>query len=173
MMLRALASAAVILGCGFAGISFAARQQLRVRQIDAFLEFLKAIEFDIVFLRLPAEECLKRTASGSCGVIRSILIDAGEYLGIHKEAKFSEGWKYAAEKHKASICAGNDCMDILLEFAGRFGSGNDEQEKNNIDYTAAKLSYIRNGLSERLASDMKLYRGLGFLCGILIVILLF
>ncbi len=173
MTLKIICAAVVIVGCGYLGILFAARQKLRVRQIEDFLQFLKAVEFNIVFLRLPLTECLGRIAMGSEGVLRKILEEAGSYLIKHKGAGFGEAWDLAVEKNKRGICTGDDVLETLSAFAARFGSGDDEREKNNIAFASAKLQYIRDGFDGRLQSDMKLYRGLGFLSGILVVILLF
>lgn len=173
MTLKLIAAAVVVLGCGYLGILLAARQKLRVSQIEAFIQFLRAVEFDVVYLRLPVTECLRRTVVGSSGVLRSILDETRLYLEQHKGAKLGEAWQAAMEKNRKGLYVGQDVQETLFAFAERFGSGDDEREKNNITYAVTKLQYLKNGFEEHLRSDMKLYRGLGFLGGILLVILLF
>lgn len=170
-MLRRIAALTVVLGCGYLGMLFAARMGRRIRQLEGFEAVLTQLAFNIGFLALPLTEALERTVSGQRGEVRGLLEQIVTYMKERPDVTLQEAWKKSLQLHSGRLCLKQPEIEALYAFAAHLGKGDRQDALENIRLTAAKLKLVREGAQAEQARDGKLYRGLGFLSGILIVIL--
>lgn len=172
MIARFAAGLTVLLGCGYFGILLASNYTKRVRQITEFEEAIKQLEFDIDFLNLPLLESLEKTVRSVQGTVKEILRYICERMCEDRCADSERIWHRAFKKFRYELAMTDDDVKILLDFSKNLGSGDKYSEKNNIRATLMKLKLAEDEAREIAKTNVKMYRGLGFLTGIFIVLIL-
>lgn len=171
-MLKLLASCAVFSGCGYLGILCAGRLKKRVRQLDEFKSALTQLQFDIDYLGIPLAEAFERIAKNTESEIKNLFLYVSERLSGHPGCDMQKVWTRAISKYEADLAFGKEDIDVITDFSKTLGTGNCEKEKNNIKVTQMRLEILLNQARSEAESNTKIYRGLGFLTGIFLVVLL-
>lgn len=169
--MRWFAGGVVILGCGYLGVSLARTLEMRIRQLELLEQIFRQLEFNILFLLRPFPEALKSVAESYKGSFGSLFSRVAEWMkrmpDLSPERAFSlalddtEGVRIRQEEQK-----------ILKEFFRHIGAGDRETTRDGIRITAAKLRNLREQAIAEKEKDGKLWRSMGFLSGIFIVLLL-
>ena len=76
------------------------------------------------------------------------------------------------QKYNESLNLTDGDIQIITDFFKTLGSGDREKEKNNIRITALRLKMAVEEAKIEAEKNSKMYRGLGFLSGIFLVIVL-
>ncbi len=171
-VLKIIASAVVVLGGGYIGILAAAELETRVRQIEELLGALSQIGFNISFLKMPLSRAIRGVADGQRGAVGGLLGSVAKQIaedGVSPDTAFER----AIRKSRGSLCIGKGEIEILSEFTKNLGRGDTESEINNINLACAKLTLARDNARGELSQKGKLWRGMGLLGGMLVVVLLF
>ncbi|MBQ3573355.1 MAG: stage III sporulation protein AB [Clostridia bacterium] len=169
---RIIAAAVVVMGGGYIGLLFSSRLAVRVSQIEQLLCALTQIEFNISFLKMPISKALSAAACGNKGAIGRIFSEVARQI---KELNISPSvaFERAVMGNRSSLCILKEDMEIVSEFAKNLGKGDVDSEINNIKAACAKLTLAKARAEGELARRGKLWRGMGMLGGMLLVILLF
>lgn len=169
--MRWLAGIAVVLGCGYIGIFFSGRLYRRVQQIEALESALSQLAFCTGFLALPLADALRRSASGQSGAVRRLFWQTAELLTERPGIQPGEAWEEAVRRQEPALCLKPQELEALKNFAAHLGRGDKTDILDNIRMTSARLKLAEDAARAEFARDGKMYRGLGFLAGIFIVIL--
>lgn len=172
MILRYLADMLVIFGCGYIGVVLASGLDTRIRQLESLEQMLTQLAFNIGFLALPLPEAIRRTAESQEGMIQNVLNQVTGLLQAYPHITMGEAWDESIRACRGDLCLKQEELAALQEFAQHIGQGDSEAALNNIRLTLAKLKLSAEQAREKRKKDGKLFRGLGFLTGILIVLLL-
>ncbi len=172
MIMRLAASVTIMAGCGFLGIIFASALKKRVCRLEEFQNVIKQLEFDIEFSNIPIGESLKRIGGNLEGCMKSVLEYISTQLREQRCADMYSVWKKALERFRSELNLTDDDIKIILEFSKTLGCGDRTSEKNNIRAVLMRLKVAEEEARTQATSNAKMYRGLGFLTGIFIVIVL-
>ncbi len=172
MILKILAAASVIMGGGYIGIIFSSKLDNRAKQIEQFRLAIAQIGFNIKFLKMPVGMALSNAAKIRHGVVEGIFSSAAEDIS-KKSIATATAFERAVLKSRDKLCISKEELEIISDFAENLGKGDVESEINNINASCAKLELARENAENLYAQKGKLYRGLGLLGGILLVIVLF
>lgn len=167
-----LASAIIILGSAYIGITYASKFEIRVSQIEAFICALKMLEFDISFLKLPLSDSFERISKNQSGAVKKIFSYLAKELEEKKSINSGTLFRRAVEKFKNELLIGENEENVLIEFSDNLGSMNMENEVENIKSAYTKLKFYEAEARELAKKNVKMYRGLGLLTGIFIVLVL-
>ena len=173
MILRYIADIIIVVGCGYVGMIFASRMDARIKQLNDFEAMLRQLSFNIGFLSLPVREAILRAAETQSGAVRKILDNITALMAGRPDISLAEAWSIAVTNYKSSLCLKSSEIEILKEFSNNIGRGDIKETLDSIQLTVAKLKLVADSAVAMRARDGKLYRGMGFLAGMLIVILLF
>ncbi len=172
MILRISASGAVLLGCAYLGLLFAASYKKRVMQLAEFENALVQLEFDIDFLNIPLAESLKKIEKNCEKGVKDVFSYVRESIELDRCINMRKLWERAFSRFKEELFLSEDDKRILIEFSKNLGSGDRVNEKNNIKLTLARLGVAGEEAREVAKRNSKMCRGLGLLAGIFIVIVL-
>ena len=172
MFLRVIACALIVAGCTYLGMVFAARSKKRVAQLGEFKRALNQLEFDIDFLNITLAESFEKLANNSEETLRKVFSQIASSVRKNRCQNLAIVWKYAIQKYKDEIFLTDDEINIIIDFSKNLGSGDREKEKNNIKLAIMRLSVAEGEAREETNKNAKMYRGLGVLSGVFIVILL-
>ena len=171
-MIRLAACILILTGCGYSGMQLAARFKKRCEQLEDFSEALRQLEFDIDFLNITVRESFEKIAKSSGDGVREVLGYISREMKNSRCCDMQRLWRRAFERFCGELFLTDEDTEILLDFSKNLGSGNRESEKNNIKAAAMRLRIAEDEAREGAAKNMKMYRGLGFLFGVFVVILL-
>lgn len=172
MILRCLAACVILMGCGFLGIAFAGRFKSRVRQLELLENVMQQLEFDIDYTNITLAEAFERIAANTEGVLREVFGYASRRLKTSPGCDMERLWRRAFTKYRDELALTDNDIQIFLDFSKSLGTGNREKEKNNIKVTAMRLKMSVTEAHTEAEKNMKMYRGMGFLLGIFMVIIL-
>lgn len=169
--MRWIAGACVVLGCGYVGVSYAGGAEMRIRQLKTLEQILCQLEFNIDFLLQPFPGALKKVAGSYPGALGQLLWSAADRVERTPNLPFEKSVQQALEE-TAGIRLKAEEREILLEFFRHTGQGDREKTRDGIRLTGAKIRVVREQAEEEREKDGKLWRSMGFLGGLLIVLLL-
>ncbi|MCL2838379.1 MAG: stage III sporulation protein AB [Oscillospiraceae bacterium] len=172
MLIRVIASFIIIIGCTYVGIYFGEKLSLRAKQLATFQSALEILKFNILFLNLPLAEALYKVSKSQPGVVSRIFRDMSLELSRDNGKTVQNAWEMSIAKERRELNLLQEDIVALNEFASRLGSGDRTDQTGNIDITAAKLSIFESEAREVCKKNCRLYKGLGILAGLLIVVLL-
>ncbi len=171
-MLRLIICVAIVAGCGYLGFLFADNFKKRVAQLEELQNILAGLEFDIGFMNLPLQEALIRCAESAKGGIRDVVMYVSERLFEDRCHDMQVLWKRALDRFAQELSLTQEDKKVLIDFSKALGSGDCANEINNIRMASARLSVAECDARELAKRNVKIYRGLGLLAGIFIVIVL-
>ena len=175
MIIRIIASFLIILGCTYIGVYFGDKLSVRVQQLSAFQSALETLKFNILFLNLPLAEALYKVAKSQPLNEKSEACVGRIFKMMSLEISRSSvqnAWELSVAKERNILNLSEEEVQTLAEFVSRLGSGDRADQTGNIEITSAKLAAFENEARENAKKNGKLYKGLGLLAGLLLVVLL-
>ena len=166
------AYAVILVGCAYLGIIFSDSFRKRVRQLEEFEMVIKQMEFDIDFLNTPLARTLKRLSGMSDGVVGDVVGYVCDGLSGTSCVDMQNLWKKALERFENRLNLTLEDKKIILDFSKNLGCGDRTREKNNINAALMRLKVAEDDARIAAAKNIRMYRGLGVLVGIFIVIVL-
>ena len=170
-MMKWIAGVVVILGCGYLGIAYAGTIESRIRQLETLEQMLSQLEFNMVFLLQPFPQAVKLVAESYTGSMSRFFSRVADGMMQSPELSPEKVFLTVLEKTPRVRFQGEEC-EILRDFFRHTGQGDKEGARDGIRMTAAKLRLVRESVEKDREKDGKLWRSIGFLGGILIVLLL-
>jgi len=173
-----MASLIIVVGCTYIGIHFGDKLQIRAKQLAAFQSALEILKFNIVFLNLPLAEALYKVAKSQSttdkpsGVVSRIFKNMSVEISRSQGKTVQNAWEMSITKERRELKLMEEDILALNEFAARLGNGDRDDQTGNIDITSVKLNALEAEAREIFKKNAKLYKGLGLLGGLLIVVLL-
>lgn len=171
MLLRLSVSLALLLSCGYAGIIFSKKFQNRVVQLAELQSALVQLEFDIDYLCVPLGDSFSKIAQNTDSKLKDVFGYISKRLKNNPGSDMYALWKRAFSKYRVDIALNSEDIDTITEFSKMLGSGSRENEKNNIKITQMRLKILQENARCDAEKNIKMYRGLGFLAGVFLVII--
>ncbi|MBE7023301.1 MAG: hypothetical protein E7412_02430 [Ruminococcaceae bacterium] len=159
-----------VLGCGCLGILFSIPFKSRVKQLEEFYGVMDGLLLDIEFRNATLSDALERMGKNCSGAVRDMLLYISKSIFEQRCIDMKKIWQKAADRFGNELFLSKEDMEILLDFSKKLGCGDREHEKNNIKITMARLKLALDDARELSVKNVKVYRGLGFLTGIFLVI---
>ncbi|AOY77062.1 stage III sporulation protein SpoIIIAB [Clostridium formicaceticum] len=173
-MLVKLMISLVIIGCSsLIGIIYANTFIERTKLLANVLSTLQMLETEIVFSATPLPELLSKVGKKSRAEIGCILEATAEILGKKEGDLFSEAWRKAVERESVSTVFTKEDIQILLALGNTLGISDTHDQVKHIRLAMEEIK--RNYELSIIVQNksVRLYRNLGFLVGITIVIVFF
>ena len=172
MILRYLLDVFVVFGCGYIGLMLASGLDTRIRQLESLEQMLSQLAFNIGFLALPIHEAIRRTADSQQGAVKDLLNHITGLMQTFPHITMKEAWEEAIRACENSLYLEKEECAAFDDFARSVGQGDREAALDAIHLTSAKLKLSIEQAREKRKKDGKLCKGLGFLSGIFIVLVL-
>ncbi len=171
-MLRLMAGVVVLLGCGYSGILFSQKFKRRTQELVELLRIMCELEHNIDFLQIPIADALNSIAKNCETALKFVFLYIAERLQNSPAADMDRIWRRALDKYRYAMSLKDEDIEILLDFSKNLGAGNRDKEKNNIRITSMRLKLAEDEARSEMQQDVKMCRGLGFLFGIFVVVVL-
>lgn len=166
-----ITSALIILASSYIGIACASKYETAVKHIEAFQSSLKMLEFDVSYLKLPLRESFERIAKSQRGCIKNFYSYLAEQLRDCNGENVGFIYKKALNRFKYDLLFNENIENALIDFSDSLGNMNVENEVANIKALYTKIKYYEEEARGMAKKNVKMYRGLGILGGIFIVLI--
>ncbi len=172
MLITLISGSTILLGCGGLGMLLAAGCKKRVSQLVQLETAISQLEFDIDFLCLELDESFEKIIVRMDGALKEVFVYIRERLKNQKGTDMQRVWARAFKRCEDEIFLSGEDMQIVFDFSKNLGCGNRSTEKNNIKAALMRLKVAEEEARESAKKNVKMYRGLGLLAGIFIILVL-
>jgi stage III sporulation protein AB len=154
------------------GVGYLMAIKFRARRwiIKSLITALNILKIEITYSRTPLEGAFKKVASSSDKLVSDLFYKASFYLGEQIGLTAAEAWEKGLKEWDKGFLTRED-KDILIAFGTSLGTSNVENQEKNFNMTLELLKRQLDFAEEEGRKNEKLYRNLGFLLGLAIVIL--
>lgn len=171
-MLRALGFILIFVSGSGMGFRAAYELQLRIYQIKRVQGILTHVKGELRYSHQPISVILKNAALKTEVPFLQILQEAAESLELHNGNSFSEIWEESIIKYGDKIYLAKDEIQMLKNFGNITGMYDKQLQINQIELQLAQWEQKRRELEEAVKENVKLYRCLGIMGSILVIIIL-
>ncbi|SMB98592.1 stage III sporulation protein AB [Thermanaeromonas toyohensis ToBE] len=172
-MLKLTGAGLVVLSCGFFGLILSHLYQARPVQLKALISGLKLLETEIVYASTPLPQALARTGEQLGGVAGLLFLEAAALLREEPGLPAVEAWGEGLEKLKEQSALHLEDLDILKTLGQGLGASGREDQVKNLELAREHLKRQLVLAEEAAQRQGKMWRTLGFLLGITLVLLMY
>ena len=151
------------------GILMSKKYKNRVIELRGFKNAINTLETKIKFTYQPIPEIFKEIATSLDKNIGAIFEKACEYIG---ENTTKQAWNKAIEEAKINLSLNNEDINIIQNLGNLLGKTDMEGQISEINVTSNFIDAQIMKAEEERKKNEKMYRNLGTIVGLAIVIIL-
>ncbi|MFW5648548.1 MAG: stage III sporulation protein SpoIIIAB [Candidatus Alkaliphilus sp. MAG34] len=162
----------IIVGCSsLLGFIFANTYVERSKLLNSLLSALQMLETEIVYGATPVPTIMRRVGNKTKKEIGNIFLSAAGLLNLNSGQTFDEIWHDAVIREAKHTCLSREDIDLLLSLGKNLGISDCEDQVKHIRLIQEEFKrHYEHSLIEQ-NKNTKLFRNLGFLLGMAIVII--
>ncbi|MDI6705401.1 MAG: stage III sporulation protein SpoIIIAB [Bacillota bacterium] len=172
MILKMIACSVVLFSATAAGFVIAGRFSGRVRDLRLIQEGLKMMESEILFTSTQLPEALLNTSAKLEAPLDRVFVHAAQILEGRMGYTAGEAWNLAFEKYLEALCFNKEDLEIIRDFGKSLGSTDKANQEKNFRLARLQISSQQVKAEEDRGRNERMYKNLGFLLGVTIIILL-
>lgn len=167
MIIKGILLIAIFLACSYAGIMISGRYKKRVEELKEMKKSFLGLETKMKYTYDLLPEIFNEIANGLSKNIAEIFQMASFQM---KEKSAKEAWQESIENSKTNM--NKEDLEILKGFGKLLGKTDMEGQVGQIELTNEFLDTQIEKAEKELAKNEKLYKTLGTVLGLALVILL-
>lgn len=167
MIVKTILLLVIFLSCSYIGIMISSRYKKRVEELKEMKKSFLGLETKMKYTYDLLPEIFKEIANGLSKNIADIFKNASLQM---KEKSAKEAWEESIKNSKTNM--NQEDLDILKGFGKLLGKTDMEGQVGQIELTNGFLEIQIEKAEKELTKNEKLYKTLGSVCGLALVILL-
>lgn len=171
-MLKLLAAIMVVVSSTVLGFSLSREFSRRTAQLRELQVLMQMFENEIRFLSSVLVNAFEKLCKSSKSEIKIFFLETIINLESHEGYGAKEAWEKAVKDNIKYTSLNDEDREILLEFGNILGSTDKEGQINNIRHLISRLKIQENKAEELRRRNESMYKKLGLLGGLAIVIVL-
>lgn len=171
-MIKLLGAMLILLSGTLIGFQQAARYAERPKQLRQLAHALQRLETEIGYGHTPLPEALQRTAEASPEPIAGILRAAADGVWRDEGLSFQESWERAIAEHWGATSMRNGERSVLQRLGTTLGISDKEDQIKHLRLALTQLGSEEDAARDDQAKYEKMWKSLGVLLAVLIVILM-
>ncbi len=172
MLIKFLGALALVGATSFIGFSLASDCSKRPRSLRELQSLLQMLENEISYLSNLLSEAFNRIYESTNSQTSILFREAAKNLSTHGITA-DAAWEKAIEENYAKLSLNKEDKTVLISFGNMLGNSDLEGQINNIKLMSSQLKLQELKAEEMRTKNEKMYRSLGVLSGLAIVIILF
>ncbi|AOZ91467.1 stage III sporulation protein SpoIIIAB [Paenibacillus crassostreae] len=172
-MVKLIGMLIIVLSGTLAGISKARQFENRPRQIRELILAMQRLETEISYGYTPLPEALDKMGAQMREPLKSFFQNAAQYMNAPHGLTAQESIQQALNNHWKHTSMKSLEMDVLHQLSYTLGTSDRQDQIKHLALAAQQLKHEETAAREELEKYGKLSKNLGFLVGILVVILIF
>lgn len=171
--MKILGALLIILSCSCIGFLGGQKIAARLKQLQKLRRDLTLLEMDINYAATPLPEALARLASLSEWPISFLWQETCAHLGNGEGLTAEEAWYKALKKFSSLTALTENDLAVIRDFGAGLGTANRQEQMKKFKLLQGQLSSLENQAEEIKQKHERMWRTMGVLTGIALVILLF
>lgn len=171
MLFKVLGSALILISSTLIGLLMAGKYKTRVKQLKQIQNHFQMIETEIFYTATPIIEVIEKISRQSKQPFSNI------YGEIVKNLKKKEGkslgiiWENAFERQKSYTQFVKEDLEVIYFFGNLLGTSDRQSQIKNVKLVQNQLKKLEEYAEKNWIKNEKLFRNLGILSGISIIIM--
>lgn len=171
-MIKLIGAIMIIVAGTLIGFQQAARFAERPRQLRQLAHALQRLETEIGYGHTPLPEALERTASTAPPPISAMLRQAAQGVLAAEGPSFQESWSEAVKAHWRDTSLKASEQGVLLRLGTTLGISDKEDQMKHLKLALSQLKAEEDSARDDQVRYEKMWKSLGVLLAVLIVILM-
>ncbi len=172
-IIKVLSSILIIFSCWFLGNSIANTYLERVQNIRQLQNCLQILESEIIYLSTPLPYALENVFMKGDKRVSYIFKDIKNRLVTNRNSDVLESFNYVLNSDNLGLNLKKDDIQILLNLGRVLGSSDREDQQKYFKSLGVQFSKQEKDAIEEMKKNKDMYKKLGILIGLAIVIILF
>ena len=172
MLFKITGSLIVILSCTFLGFVLSTDCKKRPQQLRELQSILQMFENQISYLSDVIAEAFDRISRIGCSETCVFFSKTIEILKEERSLNASQAWEQAVRQNIKKTSLNREDEEVLVAFGKMLGSSDMEGQIKNIRLTLMQLKLQEGKAEDCRTKNESMYRSLGILGGIAVVIVL-
>lgn len=173
MIFKLLGSIIVLLSSGFLGYILSTDCRKRPQQLRELQALLQMFENRISYLSDTITEAFDRIYKSSNSGVGIFFTSASEQLKSDRSKDASSAWEAAVRENIKKTALNSEDEEILISFGKILGRSDLEGQIKNILLTINQINMQEDKAEQSRSKNEGMYKSLGILGGIAVVIVLF
>jgi stage III sporulation protein AB len=166
-------SVIVFLGCGLAGMLVARSYSLRPGELRGFQAALRMLETEITYAATPLGEALLTLAERSDRRVAVFFRYVLAELSSDPGSAFQEAWEKALKKFYRETSLLKSDLDILNNLGKALGRSDRQDQRRHLCLAGEQIALEAAKAEKEALTRVKLWNYLGFLGGLVIILLFY
>ncbi|MDQ6421057.1 stage III sporulation protein SpoIIIAB [Paenibacillus sp. LHD-117] len=171
-MIKLMGAILIIVAGTLIGFQQAARFAERPKQLRQLAHALQRLETEIGYGHTPLPEALERTAQSSPEPISAMLKQAAAGVWAAEGPSFQESWTIAVKTHWRDTSMKASEQGILLRLGTTLGISDKDDQMKHLKLALSQLKAEEDSARDDQGRYEKMWKSLGVLLAVLIVILM-
>ncbi|MCL2362753.1 MAG: stage III sporulation protein AB [Defluviitaleaceae bacterium] len=163
---------ALIAGCAALGFYYAAQEGFRINDLQEFKKALMILSSEIEHLRTPLPMAAANIAKRTKGVVRDIFGEFAQLLSDERNETAYQLWAQALEGQKKRAYLAGEDWDAIEGFGKTLGYLDKQMQQSAITVMIDYINEKTTTLQTQSDKNRRMYRSLGVIGGLLLVVLL-
>jgi len=163
---------ALIAGCTALGFYYAAQEGFRIQDLQEFKKALMILSSEIEHLRTPLPIACANIAKRTKTSISPIFAQFSKLLTENEGETAYQLWSQVLEDHKKRTYLALEDWDVLEGFGKTLGYLDKQMQQSAITVTVDYINDKTTSLQTQSDKNRRMYRSLGVIGGLLLVVLL-
>lgn len=163
----------MVMASGFCGLSVAGNYQRRPRELRSLRAALQMLETEVSYGATFLPEALKQV-SGRCDQSAAVLFrEAAAELSTMSGVTAAEAWDKALRKYYPGTALKPGDLAVLHNLGASLGISDREDQIKHLHLAMEQIESETVGAEDESVRNVKLWRYLGFIGGLLVVLLFY
>lgn len=172
MIIKLIGGSLIIASSTVIGYKLSEKYVKRPGELRSMQTALQMLESEIIFSLNPLPDAFNNIAVCFEGGVKKIFMGAAELLNKRTGMTAQEAWTQSIQNSKSDMHFEEADYKILMEFGNSLGSSDRENQIKNIHLACSKLAMEEKKAEKQREKNEKMYKSLGLLAGVLIVLVL-
>jgi len=173
MWIKLLGSGLTIFATSWVGFEIANHYRVRPLYLQQMQSCLQMLETEINYGLTPLPRALDKISSIHQGPVGDFFRDVHQNLTSTPGATVREAWKKSLDKLFAPLYLSNADYHILVNFGMTLGISDRYDQVKHLKLVMAQMASAETQAREAKEKNERMYKSLGFLSGLAVVILLY
>lgn len=173
MVLKLVGALLVVLSSGYAGLLVARKFHARPGELRDLRAALLVLEAEIAYAATPLPEALEQLARRSPEPVSLLWARTAAMLQDGQGRSTGEVWPAALEFFSRISALNQEDLEILFQFGLNLGNSSKAEQVQNLRLAGEHLRAQEDKAERERQQNEKLWRTLGFLGGLAVVLVIF
>ena len=172
MILRIAGAFAIMLGSAGLGLYYSSKESFRIHELQELKKALLILSSEIEYMRAPLNIACANIAKRTEATIGTLFSTFTELLTNSEGETAYQLWVIATDGIKSKTFMTDEDLSVIDGFGKTLGYLDKHMQQNAINYAINYIDEKVVSLQTQGDKNKRMYRSLGVICGLLIIVVL-